>query len=501
MPYTITTTSGTALATVADGTVNTSSTSLTLIGKNYAGYGIFLNENYVKLLENFAYSTAPNAPLTGQLWYDSTNGVLKVYNGTAWKPISSSASGATQPSTPVTGDLWWDSSSAQLKVWSGSAWITIGPSYTTSSGTSGAVVETILDTSSASHVVVRFYISNTTVGIISKDAAFTPQTSIAGFSVINPGFNLISSSTIAGSQFTGDVSNALTLQGVSANQFLRSDQNINTSYSITAGGGLTVGSDLNITTLSGSEVTLTNSTLNKDLNLYVNAGGVSTRGIQIVGSNASVFFGGPSIRAAGTATVVGAVTAQSTLSVSGVTTLSNSLLPNANNTINIGATGTRFANVWATAFTGTTFTGTTFTGNLVGTAVSARYADLAERFEADYPYIPGTVVEIGGINEITAVVQELSESVFGVISTAAAFLMNSIAGTDATHPPVAVNGRVPVRVVGRVKKGDRLVSAGNGLARAARRDEITAFNVIGRALKNKTTDDEGMVEAIVKLNS
>lgn len=455
MAYTITTTAGAALATVADGTVNTTSTSLTLIGKNYAGYGVFLNENYIKLLENFSYSVAPSAPLTGQLWYDTTNGVLKVYSGTVWKPISSSASGATQPSNPVLGDLWWDSANGQLRVWSGSAWVVVGPSFTTAAGTSGAIVQTILDSGAASHVVVIFYISNTAVAILSKDATFTPQTSIAGFSTIRPGFNLISSSTIAGSQFTGDVSNALSLQGVTANQFLRSDQNATTAYSITAGGGLTVGSDLTFNTSSGSEVAITSNTLNKDVNLYVNASGVNTPAVRVIGSNASVILGGG---AGSQVQVTGTLTAASVVA-------------------------------------------TTFTGNLVGTAVSAQYADLAERFEADTVYMPGTVVELGGIKEITSAVQELSENVFGVISTAAAFLMNSIAGTDVTHPPVAVNGRVPVRVIGKCKKGDRLVSAGNGLARAAKRDEITAFNVIGRALKNKTTDEEGMVEAIVKLNS
>ena len=79
--------------------------------------------------------------------------------------------------------------------------------------------------------------------------------------------------------------------------------------------------------------------------------------------------------------------------------------------------------------------------------------------------------------------------------------MNGGAGSDVTHPPVAVNGRVPVRVIGTVSKGDRLVSAGRGLARAAIRSEMTAFNVIGRALENKTSTGEGTVEAIVKLNS
>lgn len=493
MAYTITTTAGAALATVADGTVNTTSTSLTLIGKNYAGYGIFLNENYVKLLENFSYSVAPNAPVTGQLWYDTTNGVLKVYSGTIWKPISSSASGTTQPSNPVLGDLWWDSGNGQLRVWSGSAWVVIGPSFTTAAGTSGALVQTILDSGSASHVVVNFYISNTIVAILSKDATFTPQTSIAGFSTIRPGFNLISSSTITGAQFTGDVSNALSLQGVTANQFLRSDQNATTAYSLTAGGGLTVGSDLTFNTTSGTEVAISNSTLNKDINFYVNAGS-TLRAVRVVGANASVFLGDSitsQVQTAGPARINGALTAASTLAVSGVTTISNRLSPASDNTITLGNASVKFSNMFST----------TFTGNLVGTAVQAQYADLAERFEADAAYIPGTVVELGGIKEVTAAVEELSEAVFGVISTAAGFLMNSIAGTDATHPPIAVNGRVPVRVIGTCKKGDRLVSAGNGLARAAARNELTAFNVIGRAIKDKTTNEEGLVEAIVKLNS
>ena len=109
----------------------------------------------------------------------------------------------------------------------------------------------------------------------------------------------------------------------------------------------------------------------------------------------------------------------------------------------------------------------------------------------------GTVVELGGDKEITKVTAELSDKVFGVISTRAAYLMNSQAGTDATHPPVAMTGRVPVNTIGTVRKGDRLVSAGNGLARAAQPGEATAFNVIGRALADKTTAEQGTVEAIV----
>jgi hypothetical protein len=135
-----------------------------------------------------------------------------------------------------------------------------------------------------------------------------------------------------------------------------------------------------------------------------------------------------------------------------------------------------------------------------GTAQYAQYADLAERFESDAVYAPGTIVELGGDKEVTQVTLPLSNNVFGVISTDPAYLMNMKAGTNETHPAIAMVGRVPVRVIGTVKKNDRLVSAGGGVARAATLTEISPFNVIGRALENKTDSDEGLIEAIVRIS-
>lgn len=162
--------------------------------------------------------------------------------------------------------------------------------------------------------------------------------------------------------------------------------------------------------------------------------------------------------------------------------ISSSITPSANLSYNLGS----ITNWW---------------NNIYGTSIHAQYADLAERFEADAVYDPGTVVELGGTAEITAATEDLSEDVFGVISTRAAFVMNSRVGDDLTHPPIAVQGRVPVKVIGTVRKGDRLVSAGNGFARAGLRSEITTWNVIGRSLENKDTLGPGTVEAVVKLNS
>ena len=133
----------------------------------------------------------------------------------------------------------------------------------------------------------------------------------------------------------------------------------------------------------------------------------------------------------------------------------------------------------------------------VGARLQATYADFAERFEADNTYEPGTVVELGGDKEITSVKYDLSEDVFGVVSNTAAYILNAGAGDDDTHPAIAVSGRVQVKVIGKVQKGKRLVSAGNGTARQADQGEANAFNTIGRALEDKVDDGLGTVQAIV----
>ena len=453
MAYTINLTDGTVFAVIADGTINTAS-SMTLIGKNYAGYGDFLDENFIHLLENSANTTAPGAPLTGQLWWDKTNGLLKVFNGTIFKTVSAATSSATAPNFAVQGDLWYDTTNAQLKVYTGTSWLLVGPQFTAGTGVTGAIVDTIVDNTAVSHVVIKLFVQDDVVGIISKDASFTPQVAISGFTTVRPGITL---STLIGSQiplFQGTATNAQSLNGVSGSAFMRADQATtnNTSIAITNNNGLTVGlnSDgrLNV---AGTTVNLNNQTSNGNINMSVNVSGTPTTALQIVGTTG----------------VVG---------ILGITNLGG------NGVGNIGSTTGYFNTVFAKA-------------------TSAQYADVAERFAADTEMPAGTVVELGGAAEITQSNTELSDTVFGVISTQAAYLMNSAAGSDATHPPVAMTGRVPVRAVGTVRKGDRLVSAGNGLARAARHGEATAFNVIGRALQDKLTDEEAMVEAIVSIRN
>ena len=145
----------------------------------------------------------------------------------------------------------------------------------------------------------------------------------------------------------------------------------------------------------------------------------------------------------------------------------------------------------------------TLVANLEGTATAAQYSDVAERFASDSVYAPGTVVALGGAEEITQVNEEASDEVFGVVSSLeqAAFKMNDGAGNNDTHPYIAMTGRVDVKVIGIVNKGDRLISASvPGYARAATKAECTAFNVIGRALTSKTTAGQGSVLAAVRVS-
>ena len=127
MAYTINKTDGTVLTTVSDGTLDTT-TNLSLFGKNYAGYGEALNENQVKLLENFANTTsnAPSKAIKGQCFYDTTLNQLQVYNGSSFKSVSGANVNSTEPTNTAQGDLWYDSTNGQLYVYNGSSFVLVG---------------------------------------------------------------------------------------------------------------------------------------------------------------------------------------------------------------------------------------------------------------------------------------------------------------------------------------------------------------------------------------
>jgi len=400
MAYTIVKSDGTVLTTIADGTINTTSTALGLPGRNYAGYGQSLDTNFVHQLENFADSSPPSNPIRGQLWFNTNTSTLLVCpadnttNANAWLTLAQSggSGNTTFGSVIITGNLQANNANIQNAI-------------------NGDTITVRLATVTANATIANAFI--TTGNIITVNTA-NVTTGAAGT--------------------TGAITGTWTLSGGSGG----------TSNAFIVTGGV-------INAVNG---------IKTDNYYYANGANFNPSGSY---NNGNVFdyLTGSNL----------------------IAQFTGNITPTKITTSNIAGGGTIFG-IWTLG---------------ASARLNATYADLAERFESDAYYDAGTVVELGGDAEITAVVNELSEDVFGVVSNTAAYLMNATAGDDTTHPAVAVGGRVQVKVTGKVRKGQRLVSAGNGIARAANTGEATSFNTIGRALANKTTDDVGTIEAFVSI--
>ena len=299
MAYVINNTRGTALTTITDGTVD-NTTSLQLFGKSYSGFGEGLNENLVKLLENSANSAAPSAPLEGELWFDTSTSQIKVYDGSSFKPTGGAKVQTTQPTSPSAGDLWQDSTNNQLYFYTGSAWLLVGPQYTTGQTLSGWKIETVT-ASGVSKVISSMYVGNIRVAILSKET-FTPDSAITGFASVSAGLTL--NSTL-GASFSGnssqasaiDVSSTTNTSGtvIAGGNFLRADAADTTTGALTidADGGIIVGSnqEFSITASSGN-VTLAQTSQDKNLAVTINDGGVTKTPIAITGTTGNIALTG-----------------------------------------------------------------------------------------------------------------------------------------------------------------------------------------------------------------
>jgi hypothetical protein len=291
MAYIVNKTDGSVLTNVADGSINTTSTNLALIGKNYAGYGESINENFVKLLENFSSASAPGAPLTGQLWWDKQSSVLKVYDN-GWKRTGGATSSAQEPTgSRITGDFWWDTSTNQLKIYTGTEFLLVGPQGGGgTTGESGSFVTTILDNAlpQVEHVVVRIVIEDSTVAYYSKDAEFIPASAIPGFTSIKPGVNL--SSAVSNNRFNGNLFGTVTNTGsnslgsLAVTSTTESESATTGAFRVAGGVGivknLNVGGNINITSGTASTSTTTGA-------LTV-SGGMGITGSAYIASNALI---------------------------------------------------------------------------------------------------------------------------------------------------------------------------------------------------------------------
>lgn len=252
MPYDVNFTNSPLKITVQDQVIN-NSTSLSFVGKNYAGYGKIIADNFLHLLENFANITPPLNPVEGQLWYDSTSNVnmLKVFNGTTWNPAGAIKKATTQPllTESARGDLWVNPTTNQLFMFAGSSWDLVGPQYSSGLKT-GQLVEIMVDTLNIDHTVLVIYAENEKIAIISQ-SDFIPKLVINGFSSINRGINLSENSdSLYLNKLWGTASSADALVVnnliVSSTNFLRSDVSSTTSKSlnIQANEGIKIGSQL-----------------------------------------------------------------------------------------------------------------------------------------------------------------------------------------------------------------------------------------------------------------
>ncbi len=281
MPYTIPfsdPSKSSSPITVNDNTENITSTSLSLVGRNYSNYGVAFAKNFVHLLENFASPNAPANSVEGPAWYNNVTKELYINDSTAgtqnWRPAGGThvSPSTNQPQNPLLGDLWVDTLTQQLSLYNGSNWVLVGPSALSGQKT-GSYVEQLEDSFGIKHLVSIEYANDDVIKIVSTES-FQPQRLIDGFTIINPGVNISNKKFIGPadtsvantvSKIYGVVTTAESLNvtspsvaTVSANNFARRDSS-NQYYgqqSILNDAGLNIGSTSNfsLSVLQGTSV-------------------------------------------------------------------------------------------------------------------------------------------------------------------------------------------------------------------------------------------------------
>lgn len=480
---------------VEDGTVD-STLDIKLVGKNYAGYGEVQNENFVHLLENFAGGTEPPRKIAGQIWYNSSTKKINYFDGTRFKVAGGAPAQSTEPSGLVAGDFWFDTGNDLLYVWNGTEKVLIGPQGIAGAGTiQMKALEVIADDDSTRYVIVGivddvgvFTVSSDTNFILSepdKPAELSDFTSIKTGLTLNPGETY---------KYHGLAENASQLGGVSASNYV-TKTGVNAEFTGAA-------------SFSNSGFTV----------------GLSTPKLECLMQESN-----PTVRATGSSLTLGVGTDKP------MQLFATKIVPDVTNTYDIGQSDKKYKIIYATQFNGTatqsdslkeaggqyktaditatagtivcrttdeeTIDGTLITAGSIkgeyftGIALQAQFADLAEKYLADSDYSVGTVVTVGGEAEVTA--SQSGDLALGVVSGSPAYMMNS---TLEGGTYIALKGRVPVKVIGPVNKGDRLIASGNGCAeRIAMGNTISKniFNIFAIALGSSSDHGVKLVEAII----
>jgi len=289
MAYQITKTDGTIIAAVADGQLDTLSTDLTLIGKNFSGFGESLNQNFVKLLENFADVRRPTNALRGQLWFDVSAGNLKVFNGNDFVPVSAVQIDSKQPTFLGVGDLWYNTTFKQLYFWDGESNITIAPAHTLAQGRSGLDVRTVVDTTNQLRTVTVLWNGGVVLGFFSN-VAFSPLNPVEGFSGnIVQGFT----PSLPNLKFNTTCLNAEQLDGEPSENYLKTNiaNLVREPITILKNDGLIFGSEAAAAlSVIDDKVTLSNSAQNEDIQFLVRRNNIIEQPLYINTTNRKFYL-------------------------------------------------------------------------------------------------------------------------------------------------------------------------------------------------------------------
>lgn len=276
MAYKLNKTDGSLLVDLIDGTLDTNSTSISLIGRNYSGFGEALNENFVKMLENFANTSAPSNSIEGQLWWDKSEGRLKVYEGSVYKAVGGPFVQKDEPSM-VAGDLWIDNVKDQLYFYDGTDLTLAGPVYTKEQGVSGWKIETVRDTTDRSRTIASLYVGTGTGGTarvaVTSNVEFEPAVGYAIEGItgnVKKGINIIDKDNFIYEGTADSAKNLLKSDGtkVTADSFLSTtgDQIVAGSITVQNSAGITIGPNNNLTqSVIGESFVFTNTQLDEDI--------------------------------------------------------------------------------------------------------------------------------------------------------------------------------------------------------------------------------------------
>ncbi len=272
--------------TVADNTLNTE-TTLSLPGRFTTAYGQAISENFLHLLENFAGASAPQRPVEGQLWYDTTNNVdqLKIYDGTIWQSAAGLKKASSEPAVANSsaGDLWVNTGAQQLYLFTGSTWVLVGPEFTDGLLT-GTKSDVLVGTDNLNYNVLSIKIQDKTAFIIS-DRAFTPKTAIEGFTTgIKAGMN-VSTTALFGTETlkyygTAEKADALVVgtTTVPAANFIRTDQTSTSNFDlkIKNNSGIVIGTGGQLTLqVDGEQGVIQHNTSGSNIDFRLRNGSVT----------------------------------------------------------------------------------------------------------------------------------------------------------------------------------------------------------------------------------